>query len=275
MMAEHRIYTTYVPRGRKRAKYEMRTKFAGMPGYLPAEPVRAHVQTLTDYGLPQRSIARDAGVSETCVLQLLAGRSETVRVRHALALMKASYTPNRRQERVLAIGARRRIHALRAIGWSWAALTEQSSLTEHQLRGLTNKGFGTTSYENWKTVVDMYERLSATPGSSKRSIQYGRQFDWATPLAWEGRDIDHPDHKPEKGDDTGTSVFDEVLFLRILAGNYEGEIPTPERKAVIDYAIEHGWTKFRVAELLNLKPATADQALIRRRREIRNKEAAA
>lgn len=191
---KHRVvHSTWQPVGRKHARYVMQTRYAGMPGYLPADRVRAHVTMLVDEcAMPYASIAADAGLYENAVLDIYHGQWDTVRIRVADALMRVTHTPNERQERVLGIGATRRLRALHRIGWPLTTLAEHGPLTSSQLQILTSRPRRTIPWSKWLAVAELYERFSGTPGPSNRARTHGTRKGWPPPLDWEDHDIDDP-----------------------------------------------------------------------------------
>jgi lambda repressor-like predicted transcriptional regulator len=189
----------FVPQGRKRARYEMATRFRGLPGHIPLEPVRAHVDTLHGMGLPLASIARDAGCTPATVRNIHCGVWAKVRTRHALAIKSVTHHPNPRQQVVLAIGAVRRAQALHAIGWTWRALAEHTpGVTAGAIATMTRPGHERTlcAWETWAVIRDAYEKLSGTPGpegvSAMKARNAAKRRKWLPPLNWEDLDIDDP-----------------------------------------------------------------------------------
>ncbi|WP_280245541.1 helix-turn-helix domain-containing protein [Nocardia abscessus] len=145
-------------------------------------------------GLPLRSIARDAGVSDASIRKSLLNPRPTMQYRHAQALKGVSHKPNERQEFVLAIGAVRRLQALRMIAWSCDALAAETGLRDDYINQLTNRPPVLLPYGMWKLIHDLYERLSGTPGPSERGRTFASRYAWGAPLDWEaeGLDIDDP-----------------------------------------------------------------------------------
>lgn len=192
------ITSTITPRGRKRAKYEMCTRYAGMPGYVDSAPIRAHIDHLTAHRVPMASIARDAGVGYNCVFNIHAGVWDTTRIRHAVAIMSVDWHPNARQETVSAIGAARRLRALYALGWDWTVLAEHCEFTRSRLAKIADptRLRVNLSWDTWAAIRDLYEQLSGTippPGkSSTQARNTARKRKWAPPLDWDDADIDDP-----------------------------------------------------------------------------------
>lgn len=184
----------FTPQPRKHAQYELATRYNGI-AFMPAEKVRAHIHTLTGMGMSCFTIARDAGVGYTYVYRVRDGVYETTSIRHGQAILAVTHHPTPRQQVVLAIGAARRIQALAAIGWSVPQLQTRCDLAYHAFTTLTNPANPTTRYRNWETIRDLYDTLSATPGTEGRPDllrTLARRRGWPAPLDWEGRDIDDP-----------------------------------------------------------------------------------
>jgi hypothetical protein len=171
----------------------MNTRYAGMPGYLPVDSVRAHLQHLVDdLGLPCASIARDTGLCGPAVVDIYLGTFPTVRIRAADALHKASFRPNERQGRVLGIGAARRLHALHRIGWPFNELAARCGLSIDRVQVLARRTPRIIPWPVWKAIYDIYTQLSGTPGPSERARLYGARRHWPSTLDWEDLDIDDP-----------------------------------------------------------------------------------
>ncbi|MGW5519023.1 hypothetical protein [Nocardia africana] len=259
----------------KAQKIRKLRKARGLPTTFPGDRLADHVGQLHNWGFTDYSIAAAAGVDQTTVQRIRKRAYNKCSIEYAQRILAVTHRPVPAQAgmRVPATGTRRRIRALQANGWTLTDIADQLGISGQNVCLFAQRR--SVQYETWAAVNDLYEKLSGTFGPSELCAKRARAAGHTPPLAWDGLDMDHPDHEPDLGEIAETSEVDEVLLARILHGDYIGEVPKPERKAVIDYAIEHGWTKYRVAEVLNIKVATADQALIRRRRELRNKEAAA
>lgn len=253
----------------KRVKLRKSRKQKGLPTSFPADRVRAHVTRLYNIGFSDLAIAAAAGVSPATVHTIRETDSELTQFNIGARLMAVTHTPVPAQAgtSVPSIGTSRRLNALQAIGWPRGALAEYLQVTDDQVSSYTRRR--RNLYSTWAAVKTLYEDLSATPGPSNKAINWARRKGYAPPIAWEGRDIDHPDHEPDLGDEAETSEIDEVLLARILRGEHQGDVPDAERKAVLNHAVENGWSGAQVAEVLNLKKATGDRALVRYRAKLR------
>jgi len=238
--------SSFKPKGRKHAKYEMRTPLAGLPGYVPSGPVRAHVRELADLGLPLASIARDARVHYSCIQNINLGLSETTRIRHARAIMAVTHPPNERQQIVLAIGAARRLYALQAIGWTFPTLATESGLTRDYLYNVTRYKF--TAWETWSAIRDTYERLSGTPSTTGRHQMARRLAErdgHPAPLDWEGLDIDDP----------------RVTATRSRPAVFTRAEKTATLRATVAELAAEGLNADQIAHRLGLHPRTIERAL--------------
>lgn len=197
--AERRKPSQFVALGRKRARYEMNTRYAGLPGYVAAEPVAEYIDWLAGLGLPMASIARDAGCGEGAVVNIHRRLWPTTRIRYATAIRAVSFRPNERQQIVIAVGAIRRAQALHAIGWTWRAIEAHAhGVTAANLSRMTSPRQGRTvaMWSTWAAIRDVYELLSGTPAPKSNAATKARRtaekHGWPAPLDWEGLDIDDP-----------------------------------------------------------------------------------
>lgn len=206
--------SNYTAQGRKRAGYEIVTRYGGI-GHADPEPVREHLLGLIAVGLSARSLARDAEVGMTCVHNVLNLRNERISIRQAKALMAVSWYPNPRQGNVLALGAARRLRALHAIGWTWYLIADHAGVPESQLSKIarpttTRKAI---SWEWWNAINLTYEALSGTPNTAGRANAarlHAQRNDWAAPLDWEGHNIDDPHASVEAQPYEPKSRIDEI-----------------------------------------------------------------
>lgn len=259
----------------KRGKVKRSRQIKGLPGSIPVERVRDHINYLRSIGFGDVAIASAAGVAIATIHTIRHRETGLCQIPVGMRILAVGHVPvpEQRGTKVPAIGTARRIHALQAIGWSNEELGKRLGVGKHQVGSYT---LGTVNYyDTWEAVAKLYEELSATPGPSEWSRKRARTKGYAPPLAWEGVDIDDPRQEVLPMEDATDSHVDEVLVQRILRGEHRGDIPKPERTAVLDHAVEHGWSKSQVAEALNLSVPTADAALVRHRRKARQEEAAA
>lgn len=238
-------------------------------------PIRDHINWLRSLGFNDDSIAVAAGITNGTVWKCRTGQHDRISIECADRIMRVTHTPVQAQAAHLvpAIGVQRRLHALQRIGHSNSYIAQHLGCPASHVGNLAKRTAVRGS--TWQRVFDAYETLSATPGTSQKSVDLAIKAGRPSPMSWEGVDIDHPDSVPILDVETDGDALDEVLLQRIIDGRqtHDGPLRGPERVALIDYAITHGWSRDRLARGLNISMDGADMALVRRRRELR-KEAA-
>lgn len=96
------------------------------------------------------------------------------------------------------IGTARRLRALMAIGYTQGQLaaeldTDQSRVSKLMLNSGARITTGTRD-----RVVELYDRLSMTPGPSQQARNRAQRKGWPPPLAWDDDVIDDPHGQPAK-----------------------------------------------------------------------------
>ncbi|MFR9773162.1 helix-turn-helix domain-containing protein [Nocardia sp. SC052] len=164
-----------------------------MPGYSPAAPVQAHIHELGHFGMSQRTIAADSGVSQETVRLIAAGEYQMVRTRTSVAILSVTHSPNPRQPHVLAIGATRRLQALQTLAWPLVVLAAESGIQLGTLWKLSNRTQKTTRWEIWSAIHSIYPGLSGTPGPSPQTQREAIAAGWLSTMDWEAEDVDIDD----------------------------------------------------------------------------------
>jgi len=162
----------------------------------------------------------------------------------------------------LSIGARRRVHALAAMGWSSHAVSAELGTSPQCLATLIHRP--TMTYRRWAVIAEVYERLSAAVGPSRKALMCARNRCWPTPLAWEGIDIDDPRTRADVGS-TAVGAMDPHAVDRALSGDHTVRLSTREKQECARQAREWGWSARLLADRLGISPVTADRALNRAR----------
>lgn len=114
------------------------------------------------------------------------------------------------------LGARRRVQALMAIGWTYGQIAEESGVRYSTLRDLTR---GRRMYWAMATAIAAaYDRLSDTPAPPGRNATYvitiAQRNGWPPPSAW--FDIDDPNEQPDLGDDKHMSPTEKLAEFEWL-----------------------------------------------------------
>lgn len=89
-------------------------------------------------------------------------------------------------------GAKRRIQALCAIGWTQKELAERLGFAKLTLNRLAQGHYETLLVERDKKIRRLYDELSAIPRfgtpEARKSRAWARKNGWAPPLAWDNID---------------------------------------------------------------------------------------
>lgn len=224
-------------------KHRIMLASRGIPAKIPADRVRAHLQSLTDIGIRPTMIARAAGVSRGVPERILRGEWGNVGIRHASALMSVTHMPHPEQSLVLSVGSVRRICALRAYGWTAAELSTRLGYDDPgesqriQTRSLV-------TYAMWCRVRDVYDTLSVTHGGSQRAVNHARRQGWMLPMEWEGHDIDDPRVTPASTRRTPGRDRDAERAEKI------------ERRAEVARLTKAGWSAVQIADQLGVDART-------------------
>lgn len=150
--------------------------------------------------------------------------------REAHRLYRKRRREGRAQQLVVpSIGTIRRLRALAAIGWSLEALAAELGYKHHATVGNLMSGrHKSTCVSVARRVADAFERLSMTPGPSKRARLRAARMGWAPPLAWNDDAIDDPQGRPAGA--ATASGFDEVAVERAV----RGELPEDVKLRQVD-----------------------------------------
>lgn len=223
------------------ARWRKRWRIERERGHLrlvDVTPVKTHLEQLLALGMSKRSIATAAGVSPTTVLRVLRLDYGTIQRSVATRLLAVqgpqtvlARTDTDDETFVPALGARRRIRALIAMGWTHELMHAHSGV---RTAVTLNQAGEWITVRKHRQIAAMYEQLSMTPGPSSLSRARAARRGYAPPLAWD--DIDDPRETPDVGTSAGGLDLDEVEWLE------EQGYPLKfiaERLGVTRSAIEH------------------------------------
>jgi hypothetical protein len=223
---------------------------------VPASTVQQHVDFLVEEGMSRAHIAAVAGVGERTVRGLRDQR--TVQAGTAAAILAVRTQPKPvRADLVPRFGTARRIQALAALGWSCSEQGRHLHMPA-QMVWLIAQERTPFVYESTRNRVnDLFERLSGTPGPSRRSRNAAARHGWLPPLAWE--DIDDPDATPSLGDE-GVDIVDEFAVDRALAGE-RVTLSDTELIAALQTGVARGESLSRLSLRLGINYAGAKTLL--------------
>jgi hypothetical protein len=212
-------------------------------GRVDAGPIRAHIQTLREYGIGIDRIAQIAGVSPANARRIVHGHETygikphsrvTRPVAEAILAVKPELRHLGQKTIIDATGTHRRLQALIAIGWSQTALAKHLGMLPPNLR----RAFSTDNVhaETARKVQTLYEKLWNQPQTGRdhqtrivanRARNIAKRNGWPPPLAWDDETIDDPDAAPNIFEETslvhGEDRCNEIDFL-IRAGCGQAEI---------------------------------------------------
>lgn len=207
---------SYDPRYAKR--YRLDVSRGNDRSLVPTEKVRKHIAHLEAEGLSRRGIAETAGVSASVVTNVMQGGREGLQRKTAGAILavtrEAVLERSRPRGFVPNVGARRRIRALLAIGWTHDLISEHANLPAKKTALVLNQAGDWIARSTHDAIVRAYDALSMTPGPSTLNRKRAERVGYAPPLAWDEESIDDPAAAPDGvGDATGAADLDEWLHL--------------------------------------------------------------
>ncbi|GAA2361023.1 hypothetical protein Cme02nite_38520 [Catellatospora methionotrophica] len=215
--------------------------------FVDAEPVRQHVRRLMAAGVGRRRVAELAQVDGACITRLLYGqrgrltrqvRPGTAERILAIPVAESSKAPTRDVD---ALGVRRRIEALSAIGWSLAQQATEIGWDVRNLWAMMRRTV--VRAQTAVAVEEMYDRLSMTPAPVGRgrtsALATAHRNGWFPPLAWD--DIDDPAAVP------------------CLMPAVDGSDPAADELQIQHWAAGHDHTLTRVEEVEIVRRLLVDE----------------
>lgn len=171
-------------------------RLEGRPPRVPSEPVRDHVMSLLDAGMSCTQIGIAAGVSRTAVTKIVKRATPKVNRTTAEKILRVKPCTVRSSDLVPALGTRRRLQALYAIGHGTLAIEAASGLTATSMRRIIHGRSERVTAATHEAIKRAYRLLIATPGECANVRTRARKAGWSGPVAW-GGDIDNPAARPE------------------------------------------------------------------------------
>ncbi|ORA25201.1 hypothetical protein [Mycobacterium aquaticum] len=189
---------------------------APLRGYVTADRTRERYNLLRSLGV-QRNTFYASGVSKAAILQIEAGGKLQ---RATEAKMLAIPVPDGLVPTgtdISAIGTRRRLQALGAIGWPQRVIARELGVVQSRMKALGQQDFVTARVA--LAVMEVFDRLAMKPGPSEQSRRRAAASGWVPPLAWE--DIDDPDEVPDIGAEERVPLLERVEEYRELGRSEE------------------------------------------------------
>lgn len=226
-----------------------------------------HLQRLQGSGMGVRRIGELSGIAHPMITRIRSGRTKQIRHETERRLLSVQPGQVAGGARIDGLGARRRLQALTALGWTAVDLEARSGLSKDTFRACV-LGERVTA-RTVEAVRDLYERMwnehppESTPGErmkAQRARAKARRNGWARPLAWD-EDIDNPDAAPALDDDI--HGIDEVAIERALEGDKSVSLTKEERAEAVRIA-GHRLSANDIAKLLG----TSSRTIIRDRKGV-------
>lgn len=212
---------------RKRAKWRAHT---GRSGLIDAAPTIAHVERLIAAGWTINQVGERSGVNPAHIGYIIGRSSKTDRAKKvyrktAAAILTIPTHVGPDSGYVDATGTKRRIHALMAIGWTFAKIAAHLDLDERSVRQVLT--FETVHASTRTRYAEVYDALWGRPAPT-RTVDERRQASrarnaalrngWPPPLAWDDdlgpHGIDNPAATPHRMRPEASLVsLDEIEWL--------------------------------------------------------------
>lgn len=127
------------------------------------------------------------------------GTVSCARCREAARLGEARYRKHRYlygPRKISALGARRRVQALAAIGWTYREIGERMTppISSEAVGKLIR--FDTTYRDKAEQIARVYDELWNTPGTSVKTRRRAEASGWFPPMDWDDDRLDDPDYVP-------------------------------------------------------------------------------
>ena len=231
--------------------------------YTDAEPIRAHVTQLVNSGISLANVAAHAGVSHSTLNGLLSTHDGATRprVRAGTAQRIRQVKPGRQHPALVdSTGAKRRVQALIANGWSMARLAAHVHCHPSTISRLLR---GTTVTRNLDHAIrEIYNLVAEQPVSTatrgeRISVETARRYaeahGWATPDRW--TDIDQDLQPQNAGAETD---IDQIAVSQVLDGQTT-QLNFRERRLAAQLLTARGLSTRDIAERLAVDPRTVSR----------------
>jgi hypothetical protein len=177
----------------------------GRPGKVDAAQARQRL-LLLHQTTGWNDLAAAIGGSASNLRDIAYGRRNPIRRTTHNKIMAVSTEPSRGQY-IDATGSRRRIQALRAIGWSCRVIAEHAATTQARIQLIAN-GQPTIRHGLAERIHTAYGILAKKPAPTDRDTARVRaratREGWAPPGAWDDDTIDDPNAHPDWTGHCGT-----------------------------------------------------------------------
>ncbi|MGW9371138.1 hypothetical protein ACWGVR_14145 [Streptomyces xanthophaeus] len=166
----------------------------GIPNRVPADEAARHIAGLRTT-MSWAELAAAIGTS-ACHLRRIANGLEP-RINRGTHLKILSVTAQPLGWRfVPALGTRRRIHALQAVGHSQYAIAEAARTVQNRIHMVSSGKVQLVRLHFADRISSAYKALADSEGTSTRGRTTAARNGWAGPAYWDDEDFDNPDFQP-------------------------------------------------------------------------------
>ena len=171
---------------------------AGISARVDAGPVAEYARTLVAAGMPAEAIAARSGITTSTVTRILSGRRTRIyRVTAEAILGVKPITVTDVDGMCDAVGARRRLRALTAIGHTVDVMAREAGVSRETLSSIRSGRRTRIRVSMDRTIARLYDQLwradplelGSSANGSSRARSYARRHKWAPPAAWDDDEI--------------------------------------------------------------------------------------
>lgn len=205
---------------RHQKNYRLRAMASGGSTTVDARRAQAAVADLAQR-MSYSAMAKALGTGHSYLTAIESGRIRRISPAREAAILRLrarGYTPTDTSH-VNPRGARRRLQALHALGYTWVALATETGIGLTTIKDVSRGEWPVVEARHDAAIRDAYDRLSMQlpTGDTRHKMaaitkarQASRRYGWAPPLAWDDDAIDDPDATPAGMDEpTGSDTARE------------------------------------------------------------------
>lgn len=193
-----------------RCYYRARARLIAYNQWEPNRPVDVrdayiHLMTLRGWNMGTDQISRITGLPPTTIVQIMRaganGKQISAKTEQKLLSLPIPRSHQdvartaQGHELLPAIGSRRRLQSLVAIGWPMYQLADRLSISLTGMRNIIYQGKQVKA-KHYHEIRALFDELQLQPGPSNGARQLGKRHRWQYPLQWDEDEIDEPDGRP-------------------------------------------------------------------------------
>ncbi|MFT4284318.1 MAG: helix-turn-helix domain-containing protein [Protaetiibacter sp.] len=236
-------------------------------GYVDAQPVREHLEMLSRYGIGHERVAELSGVSVHTIRNFRWTRSSGLMMRaiaERILKVEPSIENMAGHRSVDATGARRRLQALTAIGWTQHRLGDALEVPARRVWQLLRaERIQADTYRAIARVYETYWDVPAPTATARQRVaadaarRLAVRNGWVPPLAWDDIDTDPqvPVVELDAGELDEGELVDEIAIELACAGERVA-LTARERELAHAQLEERGYSAKEIARTLGIADRT-------------------